>query len=164
VGRAGVESLLYLLNQAFAANREHSLLSNLKATSAEDWLWLPPGGDRSIRDIVQHVGGCKFVYHDHAFAAGTLFWADPLVDGRGRLDSLEDAIAWLNEGHHRLIDSISALDDEELVRPRKANWGESYETRWLISVMIEHDLYHAGEVNHLRSLRSRDDRWAYLRS
>jgi hypothetical protein len=27
--------------------------------------------------------------------------------------------------------------------------------------MIEHDLYHAGEINHLRSLRQGTDRWAH---
>jgi len=35
------------------------------------------------------------------------------------------------------------------------------ETRWLIGVMIEHDLYHAGEINHLRALRHGNDRWAW---
>ena len=43
------------------------------------------------------------------------------------------------------------------------NWGEPKETRWIIAVMIGHDLYHAGEVNHIRSLRQQDDRWAYDR-
>lgn len=27
--------------------------------------------------------------------------------------------------------------------------------------MIQHDLYHVGEINHLRSLRQGTDRWAY---
>jgi len=35
------------------------------------------------------------------------------------------------------------------------------ETRWLIAVTIEHDLYHAGEINHLRALKHGDDRWAW---
>jgi hypothetical protein len=25
--------------------------------------------------------------------------------------------------------------------------------------MIEHDLYHAGEINHIRALRQENDRW-----
>jgi hypothetical protein len=37
------------------------------------------------------------------------------------------------------------------------------ETRWIISVMIQHDLYHAGEINHVRSLLSGDDRWLFER-
>jgi hypothetical protein len=48
-----------------------------------------------------------------------------------------------------------------LLRPRLTNWGERQQTRWIIAVMIQHDLYHAGEINHLRSLRQGTDRRAY---
>ena len=34
------------------------------------------------------------------------------------------------------------------------------ETRWLISVMIEHDLYHAGEINAILAIR-RGEAWEY---
>jgi hypothetical protein len=30
--------------------------------------------------------------------------------------------------------------------------------------MIQHDLYHAGEINHIRALRQRNDRWAWEES
>jgi hypothetical protein len=29
----------------------------------------------------------------------------------------------------------------------------------IISIMIEHDVYHAGEINHLRSLMQGTDYW-----
>ena len=62
----------------------------------------------------------------------------------------------------RLRDSVAALTgDEELLRERRANWGDMAETRWLIKTTIEHDLYQAGEINHLRALRQETDRWAY---
>jgi hypothetical protein len=35
------------------------------------------------------------------------------------------------------------------------------ETRWIIKSMIERDLYHAGEINRMRALRQRNDRWEY---
>lgn len=41
------------------------------------------------------------------------------------------------------------------------NWGEPKETRWIVTVMIQHDLYHSGEINHIRALHDRDDRWAF---
>lgn len=41
------------------------------------------------------------------------------------------------------------------------NWGEEKETRWIVMVMIQRDHYHAGEINHLRSLRQHSDRWEY---
>ena len=33
----------------------------------------------------------------------------------------------------------------------------------LITTVIGHDMYHAGEVNHLRSVLEGDDRWAFER-
>jgi hypothetical protein len=41
------------------------------------------------------------------------------------------------------------------------NRGEKKETRRIITAMIKHDLSHAGEINHLRSLHRQTDRWAY---
>lgn len=31
----------------------------------------------------------------------------------------------------------------------------------IIQIMIGHDYYHAGEINHLRSLLQGNDRWEY---
>ena len=142
-----ISQLLYLLDEAFeSTTNEQALLGNLRALVPEDWLWVPPGGHRSIRDI----GGA------------TLTWEDPLVDGVDTLDSSVSAIVWLRAGQERLRQSIAALaDDAELLLPRLTNWGEREQTRWIIAVMIQHDLYHAGEINHLRSLRQGTDRWAY---
>ena len=57
---------------------------------------------------------------------------------------------------------VGALaSDDELFRQRRTNWGELRETRWIVKSMIEHDLHRAGEINRMRALRQRDDRWAY---
>ena len=96
----GIAQLLYLLDEAFeTTTNDHSLLSNVRSLRPEDWLWAPPGGSRSIRDIVRHVGGCKYMYHDYVFGGATPTWEDPLVDGvldgGDALDSAVSAIAWL---------------------------------------------------------------------
>jgi hypothetical protein len=156
-----VDHYLFLLDEAFQGSEWHALLGNLRAVTDDDWTWVPTGGERSIRDIVQHVGGCKFMYENHAFGDRRLTWDDPLVAGAGRLATIEAAVAWLHEGQARLRASLAALDDAELLRPRLTNWGELQETRWIIKVMIEHDSYHAGEINHLRALRQASDRWAH---
>ena len=158
---AVVTQLLHLLDEAFEGTDWHALVSNLHALALEDWSWVPPGGHRSIRDIVQHVGGSKYMYHDYAFGNATLTWDTPLVAGDGVLATSTSAIGWLREGQERLRLSIAALDDAELLRPRMTNWGELKETRWIVSIMIQHDCYHAGEINHLRSLRQQTDRWAH---
>ena len=53
-------------------------------------------------------------------------------------------------------------DDTQLDVARLTNWGEHRPTRWIVASMITHDAYHAGEINHLRSLLSGDDRWRYV--
>jgi hypothetical protein len=154
---AGVSQLVYMLDSAFQPTDWHSLLDNLKSVTADDWLWVPPGGKRSIRDIVQHVGGCKYMYDNHAFGDTRLTWEDPLVDGGDALLTPASAIEWLREGHDRLRRSLAGLDDVDLLRPRMTNWGQPKETRWIIATMITHDLYHAGEINHVRALHQKDD-------
>jgi uncharacterized damage-inducible protein DinB len=158
---AAVDALLHFLDLAFETSRWHSLLGNLAAVSPAEWDWRPSPGGRSVRDIVQHVGGCKWMYENHAFGDGTLRWDDPLVDGDGTLDDVASAVEWLRRAHGRLRASVAALDDADLTKPRPANWGEPCETRWLVAVTIEHDLYHAGEINHLRALQQGNDRWAH---
>ena len=153
-----IGQLLYLLDQGFDGPDWHSLLGNLAAVRPDDWLWAPPGGQRSIRDIVQHVGGAKYMYHSNAFGDRSLTWESPLTRGEGRLSTLPDALAWLREGQARLRDALSALaDDAELDRPRPHHSRQGVDTRWIILVMIQHDLYHAGEINHIRALRQGDD-------
>jgi uncharacterized damage-inducible protein DinB len=156
-----IEHYLDLMDSAFAGPDWHSLLSNLNTVAPDDWTWVPPGGVRSIRDIVLHVGRSKVVAHDQAFGSGTLTWDDPRDDGDEATADVASAITWLRTSQERLRGGIAALDDDaELLRPRRTNWGELRETRWIIVVtMIQHDLYHAGEINHLRSLHQGNDQW-----
>lgn len=158
-----VAQLLYHIDQAFEGQEWHALLPNLRSVPPEAWSWIPPGGHRSIRSIVQHVGGCKLMYENHAFGNAALTWDHPLVAGDEATVDLASAIAWLGDGHERLRRAIATLADEDLDRSRMTNWGEPRETRWILTVMIQHDVYHAGEINHLRALHDRDDRWAYDR-
>jgi hypothetical protein len=39
--------------------------------------------------------------------------------------------------------------------------GEQRQTRWLIATLLEHDTYHAGEINHIRALLLSDDGWKW---
>jgi uncharacterized damage-inducible protein DinB len=161
--RTAVDQLLSFLDAAFGGEDWHSLLCNLRDVKREEWDWKPPGGRRSLRDIVQHVGGCKLMYENHAFSDASLSWDDPLVAGGEALEEAATAVAWLRQCHERLRRSVARLDDAELERPRRTNWGASKETSWIVAMMIQHDLYHAGEINHLRSMYRGDDRWEHER-
>jgi hypothetical protein len=84
----------------------------------------------------------------------SLTWESPLVLGEGRQPAFAEAITWLREGHARLHDAVAALeDDAELSRLRAHHSRQGVETRWIILVLLQHDLYHAGEINHIHTVR-----------
>ena len=151
-----VSQLLFLLDEAFEDQKWHSLLTNLRAVTPDDWTWVPPDGRRSIRDIVLHVGGGKLVYQNLAFGDASLSWDDPVVEDNEAVATIPSAIEWLRQGQQRFRQSVVALNDDELLLPRKTHLGMK-ETRLIISTIITHDLYHAGEINHIRCLHQQDD-------
>jgi hypothetical protein len=163
MSRSAIEQMLYLLDEAFEATdeQEHSLLTNLASVTDADWHWKPLGGQRTIAQLAQHVGDCKFMYSNHGFGDGALTWED----FRNRWENLpqkDEMVAWLREGQALFRGYVASLDnDYELVTPRKAPWGREYETRWLIATIIEHDGYHAGEINHVRALAQKNDAWPW---
>jgi uncharacterized damage-inducible protein DinB len=162
--RTAINTLTWLIEAAFQGDPSHSLLANLQDTADEDWTALPQGGGRSIDDILEHVAWAKWMYEDYAFGSASLRGDQPpLVPAEGvRSRPHNELLAWLIDGHRRWLDSVRALsDDAELDRDRLTNWGEWLPTRAIIRIMIAHDLYHAGEINHLRALLRGTDRWPY---
>jgi uncharacterized damage-inducible protein DinB len=165
---SGVRELLELLDEAFAgrgieeSRESQALMTNLATVDARSWRARPPGVARTIESMVLHVGGCKLMYADHAFRHGTLTWEDhevqPWAEGEAPMN---EALAWLQRTHRALTGPIEALGDVDLGVRRMTNWGELRPTRWIIAAMIGHDFYHAGEINHLRSIVGSDDRWRW---
>ena len=160
---AALDVLCSMIEEAFEGGPQ-SLLSNLKDIREEDWTALPPGGGRTIADILEHVGWCKWMYQDFAFSTASLRGDQPpLIPADGaRSRPHEELLRWLREGHSKWLASLRGLiADGELVRPRLTNWGEHLPTQTIIRIMIAHDYYHAGEINHLRALLQGTDHWEY---
>jgi uncharacterized damage-inducible protein DinB len=159
-----IDTLGWLIHDAFEGDPSHSLLANLRDLRDEDWTALLLGSGRSIADIIEHVGWCKWMYEDYAFGSASMRGDQPPLvpaDGERSRPPIE-LVAWLTEGHRRWLASVLALpDDDELERDRLTNWGAYLPTRDIIRIMINHDVYHAGEINHLRSLLQGTDRWLY---
>lgn len=167
--RGGIDALLYLLDEAFRgrgieeSNESQAFLTNLASVADDAWTALPDGAARSIASIALHVGSCKVMYTEYAFGAGALEWGTPDVEPWPE-DAIprNELVPWLEAAHARLVEAVAALDDAELDRPRPTNWGEQRPTRWIIAAMVTHDAYHAGEINHVRSLLDGDDRWRFV--
>lgn len=162
--RTAIETLVWLIEDAFQGDPDNSLLSNLHDLREEDWTALPSGSNRSIADILEHVGWSKWMYEDYAFGSASMRGDEPpLIPANGaRSRPHTELLDWLVEGHRRWLKSVRALsDDSELQRERLTNWGDHLSTRVIIRIMIAHDFYHAGEINHIRALLQRTDRWPY---
>ena len=165
---SGIDEIVYVLQEAFSgagieeSDEGQSLLQNLRSVDGSMWRTIPAGGVRTIESIALHVGSCKVMYDEYAFGQGQLFWGDQDVQPWPRGEApFEEAIGWLEDVHGRFVEHVRALRDEDLATPRPTNWGEFRETRWLISTIAQHDVYHAGEVNHLRSILASSDGWRW---
>jgi uncharacterized damage-inducible protein DinB len=163
-----VALLTYLMHEAFEgtgieeSNESQSLMANLATVDNAMWRARPAAATRTIESIALHVGSCKVMYAEYAFGAGRLTFDSPEVqpwpDGEA---PMPETLAWLRETHARLMVHVAPLSDQDLHVSRLANWGEQRETQWLLSTLLQHDSYHAGEINHLRSLLDGDDRWRW---
>ena len=162
MARPHIDAMLALMDLAFEGN-QHSLLTNLRSVDVAFWDRPPSGGSRSVRDLVAHVGMFKFMYANHGFRDGSMDYDDPSATPEPeRLSDPASAAEWLREGHAYLTGCIRELDsDAELDALRKAHWGAQVSTYYLITTMLEHDLYHAGEINRTRALLQDDDRWRH---
>lgn len=149
MARTELDSLLTALDLAYRGDRFHSLVGNLEDVSDEEWAAVPgehsvevfgTAPHLSIADVVGHVGAGKLMWENHPFGDGSLTWE---VVGPGSRDRGE-VMAWLDEAHERFVGSVEALgDDAELGVERMAHWRQPLETRRIITVVVNHDLYHS---------------------
>jgi uncharacterized damage-inducible protein DinB len=103
------------------------------------------GLDGSIAGIVRHVATWK-----HAAAEGVTTGAFPSPEGlHPPGPEWADLHAWLEEGQARLVRVLEGLDPADL--ERAVRWdGQPLILLDVYTHLIEHDQYHAGQVNLLR--------------
>ena len=159
--RIAVEQLLALVHASFDGDGAHSLMANVRDLRAEDWDWLPPGAERTIREIFEHAAIAKYLYAEHMFGTAKRSYADVHGESplRARPDDTGGLIAWAREGHAAFAAGVASLDDAGLGAPTRRHYGKMDVMDNVVGVMIRHDAYHAGEINHLRALRHRNDAW-----
>src|SRR5215211_6748276 len=109
--RIAIDTLAWMLEEAFDGDPSHSLLANLRDLREADWTATPEGSSRSIADILEHVGWSKWMYEDYAFGTASLRGDQPplIPEGGRRARPHQELLAWLKEGHRRWRDSVRAL-------------------------------------------------------
>lgn len=161
---SGAQELLTMFDHVleedgFGWDHWHSLLWNLHNVQDDQWDMRPTRCGRTIREIVHHIGKTWLLYSSCSFRNEPRVWEDLAIDGASPDGSRESTIAWLRKAHRQLRDDIAGLTDADLRQKRPAPWGDIYETRRLIELQIQHTLYHAGEINHLRAQLQGNDDW-----
>jgi hypothetical protein len=158
------EILTDLAERAFSKSPWHSLMSALEGVSDEAFTWLPdrhngfPWMNGSIQDIVYHVTGDKLVQLNHAFGDGSMNWENvPIAKGCSAdiLSAPEHAesppyIHALYSAQEALIEAVRNCED---LNAKVTGWGgKRLKAVDFFLMLIEHDLYHAGQIRYIRNL------------
>jgi uncharacterized damage-inducible protein DinB len=165
VGRTAIQTMLAMANQAYRSDPWSALRRNIESVTAEEWDVRPATWsvaefgtqpELSICDIALHTGA-KYMYVDRAFGQAKLEWADI---GAPPTRDMAAVLAWLDEAHRLLTEGLAALqDDADLAEQRQSPRRAPMRRSELISIIINHDLYHAGEINRQRALIRGAEGW-----
>lgn len=96
---------------------------------------------------ISHIATCKVMYHEYGFGPAKLTFPDLLVPR-----SVPESVAMLHQGQAMLMEDLARLQDGGLKEPRRTNRGEMWPTWRILWTMINHDLWHGGEIGVLRDL------------
>ncbi|GIV02847.1 MAG: hypothetical protein KatS3mg015_1677 [Fimbriimonadales bacterium] len=149
-----IELLLQLQDRAFRSSPWHSLLGSLTGISEEVFNSTPrrfsgfPWMDGSIRSIVYHVTGDKLVQFSQAFGDGSVTW-DSLSIAKSDLTTM---LRELEAAHEPLVRTLRSLTQDDLSRKVRTWGGKKMTTLQFFLMLIEHDLYHAGQIRTMRNL------------
>lgn len=152
------ELLLAQLDQAYDRRSWHgpNLRGAIRGLTPEQAAWRPGRDRHSIHEIVVHAAYWKYAVRRRL--SGESRGTFPLKGSNWFARSGADAALWrsdvalLEDMHRRLRSAVAALDPRDLAR---TSWGSQFDNAALVSGIIAHDLYHAGQIQLLKRLRSR---------
>jgi uncharacterized damage-inducible protein DinB len=143
------------LKRAFEGNAWHgpAVRELLKNVTAEQAAAHPVAGAHSIWEIALHIAawegvGRRRLAGDRAQLPAEENWS-PVTDTSD--EAWDQAKAALEKGHHELRRAILRLDEARLDEPILAELSSVYVT---LHGVIQHDLYHAGQIAILKKALS----------
>ncbi len=106
----------------------------------------------SILNLAYHTGGDKEVLVSHAFGDRSVTWET--VQARFQADGGDLAAArrLAEEGHALVLRTLDAWAEEALESPVPYYGGKTLTAQEVFTIISEHDLYHAGQINFVKCL------------
>lgn len=157
-----IEFLLARLDDAFSKSRWHSLKSAIEGLTQEEASWKPPkyqspspwSFSGSALDLIFHVGADTLFQLNQIFGDRTLTWEalDERFQAQG--GDLKAALELAEEGYQALREKLNSFTDSELEQRRKTASGREITAERFFVMLIEHHVYHAGQINYIRGLYS----------
>ena len=150
-----VDVLLTQLDQAYGSKSWHgtNLRGSIRGVSPEDAAWRPQDGRHSIQEITVHAAYWKYAARRRL--TGEKRGSFPLKGSNWFARQTIDAASWqadvelLAACHVALRAVVASLSLPDLQR----SVGGSTNAISLVSGIIAHDLYHAGQIQLIKRLR-----------
>ena len=152
-----IDLLLTQLDEAYSRRSWHgtNLRGSIRGVTATAAAWRPAPGRHNIHELVVHAAYWKYAVRRKF--TGERRASFPLEGSNWFPRLRADERAWrndirlLDEAHRRLRAVIAELDDRQLtLTPR----GSSVSNRAILTGIVAHDLYHAGQIQLLKRLRT----------
>lgn len=144
------------LRRAFEGEAWHgpSLRELLDGVTAETAAAKPLPEAHSIWELVLHIAGWENVVRRRLAGEVLPDLADeenfPSIQDPSE-DAWQQTLQELTRGHHALREAMTGLDDAQLAEMVP---GKSYSIYGMLHGVIQHDLYHAGQIALLKKARS----------
>ena len=149
-----VALLLDLVDEAYDRKAWHgpNLRGSIRGISPADAEWRPAAGRHNIRELVVHAAYWKYAVWRRLTGAkqGSFRLAGSNWFARPSSEPWKADVALLDESHARLRAAVEALSARDLGRPGR---GGGHSARRMIAGVAAHDLYHAGQIRLIKTLR-----------
>jgi len=150
-----IDLLLTQLDQAYNTRSWHgtNLRGSIRGLTADDAAWRPEPERHNIHELVVHSAYWKYAVRRRLTAEKRSSFPLKGSDWFGRETADEDAwrsdVALLDATHRSLRQAVAALSPGDLQR----TVGRSLTALSLVSGIIAHDVYHAGQIQLLKRMR-----------
>jgi len=153
-----LKQLIAGLNEAFSAKSWHgtNLKGSLRGLKWDEAAWRPAPDRHNIWELVVHAAYWKYVVRRRI--TGERRGGFPIAGSNwfSRSENLSERV-WLEDvhllesTHETLLKEVEKLDDQDLDRVPP---GGKYPVDFLLRGVIAHDLYHAGQIQLLKRIRT----------